>query len=116
MTGAGLDRERLAKLLGLLGSDFDAEVAAAGRAADRLVCEAGLRWSDVILAGQAPPRGDPAIAEAIHTALACEGLLTDWEATFVRSLRRQHRPISDRQKAVLDQITAKIRATWSAAA
>jgi hypothetical protein len=37
MTGAELDRERPAKLLGLLGSANDDEIAAAGRAADRLV-------------------------------------------------------------------------------
>ena len=36
MSADQLDRARLAKLLGLLGSDHDGEIAAAGRAADRL--------------------------------------------------------------------------------
>ena len=42
------DRNRLTRLLGMLGSQFDAEVANAGRLADRLVRENGLTWFDVL--------------------------------------------------------------------
>jgi hypothetical protein len=42
------DRERLAKLLGLLGSDHQGERDAAGLAAHRLVVERGLVWADVV--------------------------------------------------------------------
>jgi len=42
---------RLAKILGLLGSDHDGERAAAGLKADQLLRESGLTWRDII----APP-------------------------------------------------------------
>jgi hypothetical protein len=55
------DRERLAKLLGLLGSDHAGERDAAGLAADRLVRAAGLTWSSIVCIPQdesrAPRRG-----------------------------------------------------------
>jgi hypothetical protein len=43
-----IDRERLIKLLGLLGSDHDGEIASAGRMADALIRDAGVTWADVI--------------------------------------------------------------------
>ena len=43
-----IDRERLIKLLGLLGSDHNGEIAAAGRVADALIRDAGVTWADVI--------------------------------------------------------------------
>jgi hypothetical protein len=43
-----IDRERLIKLLGLLGSDHNGEIAAAGRTADALIRDAGVTWADVI--------------------------------------------------------------------
>jgi hypothetical protein len=38
----------LVKLLGLLGSDHNGEIASAGRMADALIREAGVTWADVI--------------------------------------------------------------------
>ena len=43
-----IDRERLIKLLGLLGSDHNGEIAAAGRMADALIRDAGVTWADLI--------------------------------------------------------------------
>ena len=43
-----IDRERLIKLLGLLGSDHNGEIAAAARMADALIRDAGVTWADVI--------------------------------------------------------------------
>src|SRR5215831_19632090 len=43
-----IDRGRLIKLLGLLGSDHNGEIAAAGRLADALIRDAGVTWADVI--------------------------------------------------------------------
>ena len=43
-----IDRERLIKLLGLLGSDHNGEIAAAGRTADALIRDAGVTWADVM--------------------------------------------------------------------
>ena len=40
--------QRLVRLLGMLGSAHDGEVANAGRMADRLIRESGLTWSQII--------------------------------------------------------------------
>jgi hypothetical protein len=55
------DRERLARLLGMLGSEFDGEVANAGRLADKLVRQHKLTWFDVVAAPalSAPPGTGP---------------------------------------------------------
>src|SRR3954453_10040876 len=46
--------DKLVKVLGMLGSDHDGEVAAAGRRAHSMLKAQGLTWSDVI--NPAPPR------------------------------------------------------------
>jgi hypothetical protein len=56
MTGP-LDRDRLAKLLGLLGSDHDGEVTAAARQAEHLRRAAKLTWSEIL--STAGPRENP---------------------------------------------------------
>jgi hypothetical protein len=43
-----LDRDKLAKMLGMLGSRHDGEVAAAGRSAHILVRDAGVSWTQVL--------------------------------------------------------------------
>lgn len=43
-----LDRTKLAKLLGMLGSAHDGEIAAAGRKANALVKAAGITWEEAI--------------------------------------------------------------------
>lgn len=44
---------RLVRLLGMLGSDHDGEIANAGRMAHRLVQSLGLSWTDIIVGGAA---------------------------------------------------------------
>lgn len=55
-SGGSIDRAKLVRILGMLGSDHAGEIAAAGRAAHKLVCAAGLGWHDMILPALAPPR------------------------------------------------------------
>ena len=43
-----LDKLKLVKLLGMLGSAHDGEIAAAGRMAHELIRQAKLTWYDVI--------------------------------------------------------------------
>jgi hypothetical protein len=50
-----LDRERLAKLLGMIGSSFDTEALSAARRANELVHEAKMTWHEVL--GQITPNG-----------------------------------------------------------
>jgi hypothetical protein len=123
-TLADADRDRLTKLLGLLGSDFDGEVAAAGRLANKLVRNAGLGWSDVIAPARPPPdhdrRDDPG-ADPLHgdwraTATACTRfphLLNRWETEFLSGLHRFPR-LSSKQHAILVRIATRLRAAGCA--
>jgi hypothetical protein len=116
MTSEKLDRERLTKLLGMLGSDHDGEIAAAGRAADRLVRGAGLRWPDIVQPALPPPGGADTIDDPIRFVLAFVDVLNDWEKRFAAARARQHRPPSPKQLAILDDLVAKCRAAARARA
>src|SRR5712691_11635602 len=122
-----LDREtraRLAKLLGLLGSDFDGEIAAAGRAANGLVRAASCTWFDVVLPDSEPQqsrlrhhREIVSTNDAIEFCLSWPGVLTDWERRFVRSLRDQGRSVlSLKQFDILARVVAKARCAEAMAA
>ena len=105
-----LDRGRLAKLLGLLGSDHDGEVVAAARQAERLRAEAGLTWPEIIVPRlPPPPQRQNVVADAIDFVLKHEVVLTDWERGFVRDLRRLKYPLSPRQLEVLERLVEKAR-------
>jgi hypothetical protein len=71
---AALDRGRLARVLGRLGSSFDAEVVTAARMADDLVRSAGLTWPDVIGVARGTMPHCALIAECLGSAA-----LTPWE-------------------------------------
>jgi ubiquinone biosynthesis protein UbiJ len=85
--------EHLAKLLGRLGSDYDVEVIAAGRAADRFVRQHSLQWADIITASP----------EWQTLPLICRAhahMLSAHERDFVDNSKLR-RPPSDRQVAWL---------------
>src|SRR5262245_64972779 len=84
--------DRLAKLLGMLGSDHDGERASAARKADQLVREHGLRWPDVIASSSSSTMADSSIEELIDFALDHgKHRLTAWEEGFLRGIGgRQH--------------------------
>ena len=109
-----LDRAKLVKTLGMLGSDHDGEVAAAGRAADRLIREAGLRWPDIIPPQLGKPDrreadGIETVRQAVEFVLAHIDLLTEWEANFARSVGRARYRLSQKQIEVLGRLVEKCR-------
>jgi hypothetical protein len=123
MIGTSLNRKKLVKTLGMLGSEHDGEIAAAGRAADKLVREAGLRWPDIVAPALPPPRQasngwrDPEHLLAI--VLDNAEFLSEWEFNFVTSIRQhrqRRRPLSSKQFKVLEQIFDKVRQTAAGAA
>src|SRR5690242_14052461 len=84
--------ERLTRLLGMLGSDHEGEVANAGRLADRLVRGLGLRWADLIGSRaetrlSAHWREPRTWREAVGLCLQYSDIITAWESQFLRSLR-----------------------------
>jgi hypothetical protein len=118
MTGASLDRDRLARVLGMLGSAHDGEALAAARQAERLRAEAGLTWGEILLLRLPAPRRQhvETFADAIEFVLNFEETLTPWERDFALSLRRQRSPISTKQIAILDQLLGKVRRAAARAA
>ena len=60
---------RLVRLLGMLGSAHDGEVANAGRMADRLIRERGLTWPQIIALAPTPPATFPPLSREPATAL-----------------------------------------------
>ena len=104
--------DRLAKLLGMLGSDHAGERAAAGLKATALLKREGLRWLDVIqpstpaAVGSESERAD--WRTMAHECAARPGLLSDREFSFVRSMTGWHNP-SRKQIDWLISIHARIR-------
>jgi hypothetical protein len=119
MTAAALDRERLAKLCGMFGSDHAGERANAAAAADKLIHEAGLRWPDVLLPALPPPpqrQNVSTVAAAVAFVLDHEDALTPWECDFARSIQRLKYSPSPKQIEVLERLVGKVRRAEARAA
>ena len=108
--------DKLVKVLGMLGSDHDGEVAAAGRTAHSMLKAKGLTWSDVIV--PSAPRPEPpqrrwrqpwSPSDAAALCLQWPEVLTGWETDFCRSIVGRRR-ISAKQTAVIDRIARKVEA------
>ena len=110
---APADVDRLVKLLGMLGSSFDGERAAAGQKAHEFIRSRGLIWSDIIRPSLPPPRPEPAYHPAaswrqtVAWCLSDDTLLSEWEFRFLLSIRHRSR-LTPKQRAVLDKIAAKL--------
>ena len=110
---------KLAKILGMLGSDHDGEVAAAGRRANALLKGAGLTWDQVLAPTvprpeppHQPPRRWRRGVSPTDTAALCllwPEVLTDWETNFCRSIVGRRR-ISAKQTVVLERLARKVEA------
>ena len=113
------DRERLAKLLGMLGSDHQGERDAAGLAAHRLVKASGMVWADVVCIPQTSSREEVRRPETSpHSwqslAMACRQfplLLDKWEAEFTFGLTRFPR-LSAKQSGKLTAIVSLSACGW----
>jgi hypothetical protein len=107
---------RLAKVAGLLGSDFDGERAAAAATATRILQEHGLTWSDLVHGGAAVAQKPmPAYCAAIHQEVARRilagqrHLLSPWETEFIESLARWWGRTTIEQIARLRQLEADLK-------
>jgi len=106
--------DKLVKVLGMLGSAHDGEVAAAGRTAHSMLKAKGLTWSDVIVpaAPEPPHRRWHRPTSPSDTAALClqwPEVLTDWETNFCRSIVGRRR-ISAKQTVVLERLARKVEA------
>jgi len=106
---APADRAKLSAILGRLGSDHDGERAAAGLLATRFMHDHGLTWPDV-LAAPAPTTPPPPATDWQRRAAWCADraeLLSLWEANFLASMGRRHKPPTAKQDAVLDRLVRR---------
>ncbi len=107
--------QRLTKLCGLFGSEFDGERANAARMADDLIRGFGLTWKDVIWPGHAEagahdqawyePRNHQ---DAARACLKFAEVLTEWERQFCRSVLG-YRRLSEKQECMLYRLVDKAR-------
>lgn len=122
-------RTRLVRLLGMLGSAHDGERANAAALADRLVRNAGLVWDQVVApvgsAGERARGEEPTNLsfgeQDFEDLLRCQMTLTIFTekqraliAGFIDYL--EHHPhLTGRQRAVLDDLVARIQRRGRAA-
>ena len=107
--------QRLTKLCGLFGSEFDGERANAARMADDLIRGFGLTWKDVIWPVHAEA-GAPDQAQhvphdhqdAARMCLRFAEVLTEWERQFCRSILG-YRRLSEKQERMLYRLVDKAR-------
>jgi hypothetical protein len=83
-------RLRLARLLGMIGSDHDGEALNAARMADRLVREKGLTWDDVIAPVVCGPAPIPQPGDAIDI------IRRDWRGVALWCLRHGGHVLRDK--------------------
>jgi hypothetical protein len=103
------DRERLVKLLGLLGSDHAGERDAAALAASRLLKTNGLTWEDALTPRPVERRRPEHSTWRTTCARLIENprALRPWERTFVADLPSFQR-ISTKQRYVLSEIATRV--------
>ncbi len=105
------DRNRLAGILGLLGSSHQGERDAAALAADRFVRSRGIAWPD-LLAGEPAPPGRAAPVNTLQADIALcraySGLLTAWERAFLQGLKAE-KGVSPKQRRILTGMVNKVR-------
>lgn len=102
-----IDLDRLAHLLGMLGSRFDGEALNAGRLAHRLVRSAGSTWPEVLKRCTTSWESPRDTSEALMLCERWAYRLTDWERNFIASVQCRSR-LSQRQERVIWDIADKI--------
>jgi hypothetical protein len=113
-----LDADRLTKLLGLLSSNHDGEIAAAGRKAHALVKSAGLTWPDIIKPMPVvtqpqqpdpyePPNDPPFVILARHIERMNDGVLNDWELRFVQDIQTWTQPLTYKQVWLVERLAKR---------
>jgi len=115
MTSTPAVQHKLARICGMFGSVHDGERAAAAALVDRLVCDAGLSWGDVIRMPVAQPQHDlPPNDQAewrsmVTACLERRDLFTEWEWAFLTNIL-SFRRISEKQSAVVVRLYTKATA------
>jgi hypothetical protein len=102
--------DKLAKILGLLGSAHDGEILAAGRRAHMLIANSGWTWPELLGAPSAVEdcRAARQMAEA---CLESKSLFEDYEAKFLTNILpqlRRGRRLSEKQLSWLCRLHERV--------
>jgi hypothetical protein len=112
MSGRRLDpatAARLAKVLGRLGSDFDAERATAARMADQLVRDAGLSWQDVLGLADAADAAPAACRDLARWLLSRLRNPSEKERDFLATMAASPRKPTEKQLRWLEGLARRVR-------
>jgi hypothetical protein len=111
------DRETVAKILALVGSDHDGEAIAAARKADAYIKARGATWQDLLLEKptRIVPQPTPSrrTTQHEHVRLATDllrrgrNIINPWERNFLLSILA-YRELKPRQLETLSLISRKI--------
>jgi hypothetical protein len=110
-----VDRQRLARVCGLFGSDHDGEALAAARQAEKIRKKLGLTWDELLVPTPRPRAADPPPEDltdwrsACHFCLERYHSLTSWELDFVATIARYQKPPSAKQLRILHRLIARCR-------
>jgi hypothetical protein len=110
-----VDRQRLARVCGLLGSDHDGEALAAVRQAEKIRKKLGLTWEELLVPSPRQRAADPPPEDltdwrwACHFCLERYRWLTSWELDFVATVARYTKPPSVKQMIILQRLVARCR-------
>jgi hypothetical protein len=106
------DAQKLAGILGMLGSAHAGERDAAALAADKFVGERGLTWPVLLGIERPSDSAVPSDTEMVRVCLDHIQFLNDWSADFIESIARQvarGRRLSLKQRAALLRTYAVVR-------
>ena len=110
-----VDRQRLARVCGLFGSDHDGEALAAARQAEKIRKKVGLTWEELLMPSTRQRPADPPPEDLMDWRWACHfcleryWLLTNWELDFVATVARYQKPPSVKQLIILHRLVARCR-------
>ena len=110
-----VDLQRLARVCGLFGSDYDGEALAAARQAEKIRKKLGLTWEELLVPPTRQRSKDPPPEDLTDWRLACHfclehyWLLTSWEQDFVATVARYTKPPSAKQLIILQRLVARCR-------
>lgn len=111
--GAVVSLDRLAAVLGMMGSDHDGEVLSAARMAEKLRREAGVTWHELLIPTEPPARASytapepPGWWDMVEACRARPDRLTDWERQFIDVLAGYTHEPSEKQMRVLERLADK---------
>src|SRR3954447_14533475 len=110
-----VDRQRLARVCGLFGSEHDGEALAAARQAEKIRKKVGLIWEELLVPSARQRSADPPPEDltdwrwACHFCLERYQWLSSWELDFVATVARYTKTPSAKQMIILQRLVARCR-------